>query len=119
MQIQINTGHNIDGREALSAHIREVVTHAMAHEAAHITRIEVHASDENGPKSGAHAMRCAMEVRLEHHQPLEVTCNADSLHQAIAGAAEKLTRIVEETLRKVRHDRRRGTDPAPDAPIMG
>ncbi|MCC5025359.1 MAG: hypothetical protein J6386_22420 [Candidatus Synoicihabitans palmerolidicus] len=79
MQI-IDTGHNIEGREALSAHIREVVTHALAHEAAHITRVEVHASDENGPKSGPDAMRCAMQARLEHHQPLDVTCDAASLH---------------------------------------
>jgi len=110
MQIQIETDHNIDGHEALSVHIREVVTHAMAHEAAHITRIEVHLSDENGPKAGPKAMRCAMEARLEHHQPLNMTFDAETVHQAIAGAADKLARLVEQTVGRLRDERRRRTD---------
>ena len=63
-------------------------------------------------------MRCAMEVRLERHQPLEVTCNAASLHQAIAGAADKLAHLVAHTLGKQRDERRHRTDPAPDAPVV-
>lgn len=118
MQIQINTDHNIEGREALSAHIRSVVEHAMAHTAAHITRIEVHASDENGPKSGPNAMRCSMEARLEHHQPIQVTCDAQSLHQAIEGAAEKLARLVENTLGKLHDERKRRTDPSTVEPVL-
>ncbi len=112
MQIQINTDHHIDGHEALSAHIREVVTHALAHVAAHVTRVEVHASDENGPQSGPDAKRCAMQVRLERQSPLDVSCDAGSLHQAIAGAADKLARLVESTLGKQRDERRQRTDPA-------
>lgn len=115
MQIQINTGHFIAGSEALSAHIREVVTHAMAHEASHVTRVEVHVSDENGPKTGPDVVRCAMQARLERHQPLDVSCDEASAHQAIAGAAEKLARLVGHTLGKERDERRRRTDPAPDA----
>jgi ribosome-associated translation inhibitor RaiA len=111
MQIQINTGHSIEGREALSTHIREVVTHALAHEASHITRVEVHVSDENGPKSGPEVMRCSMEARLERYQPLEVTCDAESIHQAIAGAADKLHHMVEHTLGKERDEKRHRTDP--------
>jgi ribosome-associated translation inhibitor RaiA len=113
MQIQINTDHNIEGHEALSAHIRTVVDHAMAHEAAHITRIQVHLQDENGPKNGPNAMRCAMQARLERHQPLDVTCDADSMHQAIAGAADKLRHLVEHTLEKERDEKRHRTDPLP------
>jgi hypothetical protein len=30
MQIQINTGHNIEGHEALSAHVRGVVENALS-----------------------------------------------------------------------------------------
>jgi predicted SprT family Zn-dependent metalloprotease len=116
MQIQINTGHNIEGREALSTHIREVVTHALAHESAHITRVEVHASDENGPKSGPETMRCAMQARLERQQPLDVTCDAASLHQAIAGAAHKLAHLLAHTLGKQRDEKRQRTDPVPEDP---
>lgn len=113
MQIQINTDRNIEGREALSAHIRTVVEHALTHESDHVTRVEVHVTDENGPKSGPNAMRCVMEVRLERHQPLNVTFDAASMHQAIAGAADKLRHVVEHTLGRDRDERRHRTDPMP------
>jgi ribosome-associated translation inhibitor RaiA len=117
MQIQINTDHNIEGREALFAHVNTVVDHALGHESGHITRVEVHLTDENGPKSGPNAMRCAMQARLERHQPLDVTCDAESMHQAIAGAADKLRHLVEHTLGKERDERRHRTDPSPIDPV--
>ena len=111
MQIQINTDHNIEGREALSAHIRDVVERALGHESGHITRVEVHVADENGPKTGPNEMRCAMEARLAHHQPIAVTHDAATLHQAVDGAAEKLARLVAHTLGRLRDERRHRTDP--------
>jgi len=111
MQIQINTDHHIDGHEALSAHIRNVVEHALNHESAHITRVEIHLADENGPKASPNVLRCAMEARLEGHQPLAVTSDAASLHQAIADAAHKLARLVEHTLGRQRGMRSERTDP--------
>jgi ribosome-associated translation inhibitor RaiA len=116
MQIQINTGHNIEGREALSAHIRAVVEHALNHERKHITRVEVHLSDENGPKGGPRQMRCALEARLEQHQPIAVTFEAATLHQAINGAADKLTRLVAHTIERLQDERRHRTDPSPAEP---
>ena len=57
MKIQLNTDANIDGTEALAAQVRATVEHALAHFRAHITRVEVHLSDENGGKSGQHDHR--------------------------------------------------------------
>jgi hypothetical protein len=98
MQIQINTDHNIEGREPLFTHIRKVVEHALNHQSEHITRLEVHVTDENGPKSGRRDMRCTMEARLERHQTIAVTFDAGTVHEAIEGTAEKLGRLVEHTL---------------------
>jgi ribosome-associated translation inhibitor RaiA len=116
MQIQINTDHNIAGGEALSAHVRDVVEHALNHERKHITRVEVHLSDENGPKNGPKQMRCAMEARLEQHQPIAVTFAAATVHQAINGAADKLTRLVAHTFERLQDERRHRTDPSPVEP---
>jgi ribosome-associated translation inhibitor RaiA len=118
MHIQINTDRNIDGSEALSAHIRAVVERALSHESAHITRVEVHVADENGPKSGPQDMRCAMEARLEHHQPIAITFDAATVHQAVDGAADKLARLVEHTLGKLRDERKHRTDPASGEPVL-
>ena len=52
MQIQINTDHNVAGHEALASHVNGLVENALNHVSDHITRVEVHLSDENGNKGG-------------------------------------------------------------------
>ena len=98
MQIQINTDHNIEGHEALGAQVSGVVESALSRISDHITRVEVHLSDENSDKKGGNDnMRCVMEARLEGRQPIAVTHQAATLEQAVDGAAEKLTRLIEST----------------------
>ena len=111
MQIQINTDHNIAGREALTAYVSTVVESAVSRISDHITRVEVHLSDENGAKSGPDDMRCVMEARLEGRQPVAVTQQATTLEEAVAGAAEKLARLVEGTLGRLRDQKSHRTDP--------
>ena len=65
MQVQINTGHNIDGHETLLARFRHVVESALIRFSDRVTRVEVHLSDENGQKSGPDDKRCMIEARLE------------------------------------------------------
>ncbi len=109
MQIQINTDHHIENHEALTAHVSGVVQDALNPFSDHITRIEVHLSDENGQSGGLNDKRCMMEARLESYHPLAVTAHADTLHQAIEGAANKLARLVEGTLGRL-HDQKRRRD---------
>ena len=52
MQIQINTDHHIEGHEALVAWATGEVKTALSRHSDHVTRVEVHLSDENGHKSG-------------------------------------------------------------------
>ena len=113
MQIQINTDHNIEGREALAIQVADIVESALARVSDRITRVEVHLSDENGDKQGQNDKRCMMEARLEGRQPVAVTHQAATLDEAVDGAADKLVRLIESTLGR-RHDREsRRTDPPP------
>jgi len=98
MQIQINTDHHIDGHEALVAWATGEVKSALSRHSEHITRVEVHLSDANGHKNGQSDKHCVMEARLQGRQPLAVTHHAENLHQAVTGAADKLTRLIESTL---------------------
>jgi ribosome-associated translation inhibitor RaiA len=98
MKIQINTDNHIEGREALAEEISATVESTLGHLAEHITRVEVHLSDENSDKGGAHDKRCMMEARLEGHQPIAVTDDAETIDQAIDGAAEKLKHLLDHTL---------------------
>lgn len=47
MQIQLNTDKHIDGNQQLAAEVREVVESTLARFSDHITRVDVHLSDEN------------------------------------------------------------------------
>lgn len=70
-----------------------------------LTRVEVHLSDENGGKSGPKDKRCKMEARPKGHQPIIVSHDADSLTQAVEGAAEKLEHALEHLFGKLRGKR--------------
>ena len=117
MQIQINTDHNIEGREALADQVRGVVESALSRFSDRITRVEVHLSDENSDKKVGHdAMRCVLEARLEGHQPIAVTHHATTLDEAVDGAADKLARLIEHTLGRQREQQSHRTDPDPSPP---
>jgi ribosome-associated translation inhibitor RaiA len=98
MKIQFNADHHVEGREAITRQAEAAVESTLGHLAEHITRVEVHLSDENGKKAGGHDKRCMMEARLEGHQPIAVTHEAETIGQAIDGAAEKLKSLLDHTL---------------------
>jgi hypothetical protein len=97
MQIQVNTDHSLEGNEARDLWTRGVVEAALSHVTGHVTRVEVHLSDENGAKGGGDK-RCLMEARLTGRPPLAVTNHADSLDAAVHGAAGKLVRAIDHSL---------------------
>ncbi len=114
MQIQINTDRNIDGNEALAAYVRGETEHALSLFNDHVTRVEVHLSDENSDKKkGKDGQRCVMEARLEGRQPLVATHQASTLEQAVNGAAEKLSRLIESTIGRSENQRGHRVDPHP------
>ncbi|MGE0113414.1 MAG: HPF/RaiA family ribosome-associated protein [Steroidobacteraceae bacterium] len=113
MQIQINTDHNIQGREALAERVRGIVSSALDRFSTHITRVEVHLGDENAKKGGQHDKRCMIEVRLEGRQPMAVTDHAETLGQAIGNATDKMTHLIESTLGRLHDHRNHMADLAP------
>jgi Holliday junction resolvasome RuvABC endonuclease subunit len=99
MLIQINTDHNIQSADLPFQWVAAAVRESLEHFSDHITRVEVHLSDQNGDqKTGIDAMRCMLEARLASHQPIVVTHQATTLDQAVAGAAEKMKHAVESLL---------------------
>lgn len=112
MVIQINTDANIHGTEALAKQVSASVEQALERFKEHITRVEVHLSDESRGKSGPHDQRCMLEARIGGRKPMAVTDHASTLEQAVHGAAEKLARLIETTLGRS-HDRRGKTSTLP------
>jgi sigma 54 modulation/S30EA-like ribosomal protein len=113
MQIQVNTDHNIKGHEVFTTQVRGVVESTLARFSDRITRVEAHLSDENSHKSGQNDKRCMLEARLEGRQPIAVTHQAATLDEAVRGAADKMARLIESTVGRLRDQKTRRTDPPP------
>ncbi len=112
MKIMINTDNNIDGGDELTQQTQAVVERALERFAQQITRVEVHLSDENSNKGGRDK-RCIMEARLEGMHPVAVTDEAEYMEQAVHGAADKLTRMIEHNLGRLRDQKSGRIDPPP------
>ncbi|MDB5981532.1 MAG: ribosomal subunit interface [Pseudomonas sp.] len=107
MQIQVNSDNHIDSTSRLEEWVRTTVESTLERYEENLTRVEVHLRDENGDKPGPHDMRCQMEARPKGHQPISVTHKANSLDQAVDGAAVKLNHALEHLFGKLR-DKRAG-----------
>jgi ribosome-associated translation inhibitor RaiA len=107
MQIQFNAQDSVDGHDVVAQHAQEVVRKALHRFGDHVTRVEIHISDVNGPKdAGGHDKRCVMEARLAGLHPLAVTELAGSVHQSIEGATQKLKRALDSAVGKMQEQRR-------------
>ncbi|MEO6098221.1 MAG: HPF/RaiA family ribosome-associated protein [Fibrobacteria bacterium] len=113
MKIQVHTDNTISGRESLGDSVRETVENSLSHVSGRITRVEVHLSDENGRKSGGEDIKCVIEAHLEGRPPVAVTHHAANLGQSVDGAADKISRLIQHTLEKLRDENRHRTDPEP------
>lgn len=114
MQIQVNTGRQIESGTSLTDEVESTLQHALARYADRITRLEVFLSDENSSqKSGDSDKRCVIEARLGGLRPVTVSHQASSLDQAVAGATDKMEKTLKRTLgRKTSILRRRGRERA-------
>ncbi|MGY1424542.1 HPF/RaiA family ribosome-associated protein [Lysobacter sp. A289] len=108
MKIQLNTDSNIQGDDALAAHVEGVVTDALGRFSTQVTRVEVHLSDLNAAKGGGGDKQCMMEARLEGRQPMAVTHQAGTMRAAITGATGKLQRLLASSLGKLAAPERQG-----------
>ena len=112
MQVQVETDNHIEGREKLIQHVEGVILDAVDRYQDQVTHVEAHLGDVNsGDKSGAAHLRCMFEARVAGLKNVAVKHQAESLHLAIEGAADKLTKALESALGKAqdRQRRHRGT----------
>jgi len=90
VKIQLNTDKNIAGTEALGREVEARVAATLHRYEDQLTRVEVHLTDESGPRTGGDDKRCLIEARPAGLNPIAVTHHAPSVDLAIDGALEKL-----------------------------
>jgi ribosomal subunit interface protein len=101
MNVQVNTDKNIEGKEELQQYVKSHLADNFTRFSNALTRIEVYLSDENAAKAGGNDKKCLLEARVANHQPIVVSHNADSIHQAIDGASDKLLRSLDTMVGKM------------------
>lgn len=98
MKVQLNTDKNIKADERLREHVQGVIEGSLDRFGEQVTRVEVHLADVNAHKRSQRDKRCTMEARLRGRRPTAVTHHADTVRDAIDGAADKLVRALENEL---------------------
>ena len=101
MQVQVHADSSVKSNAVLAQTVEETVGNAVRRWTPRITRVEVHLSDINGQKGGADDKRCLLEARIGGLQPIAVTHQAGTLHDAVEGAADKLKKILQNTMERL------------------
>ncbi|MDP4536521.1 HPF/RaiA family ribosome-associated protein [Alkalimonas collagenimarina] len=112
MQIQVNSDRNIQADERLAEFVSDTLKNKLHRFADHITRIEVHLSDENShSKHDGNDKRCLLEARFEGLDPVTVSEHAADVGPAVTGAADKLQRKLSSVIGKLRDKQTRSASP--------
>ena len=107
MQVQVNTGDGVTGKETLESWATDFVNESLARYAGDLTRVEVQFTDEAKGKHNGIDMHCMLEARPTGHAPIAVHHTAEDMDQAARGAMQKLIRALEHKFGKLdRHDHR-------------
>lgn len=101
MQVQVNCGDGLTGKEALERWADEFLNESLARFRDELTRVEVQLTDEAKGKHSGQDMRCMLEARLANHAPVAVNHYAETMDEAMRGATRKLVSALEHTLGKL------------------
>lgn len=103
MKIQFNTDKTINGDDRHQKFFTTQIADELERYESHISRIEVHVSDENGKKDGINDIRCLLEARLEGFKPIAVSNQAENKELAVSGAITKLKASLKTTLGRIQN----------------
>lgn len=102
MQVQVRHDDTIRGNERLTELTTATLESGLATFLENITTVEVHYADENGKAPGIDDIRCTIEVRFKGKKPVAVTHHASDLEVALSAATDKMARLLEHQLGRVR-----------------
>lgn len=101
MIIQLNADNNLNIHQGFAATIENLLLEKLKRFSKHVTRIEVHFSDENGSKDGLQDKRCLLEARIEGKEPVAVTSEGETYEHALNGAIDKLKASLDTIVDKM------------------
>jgi hypothetical protein len=102
MQVQVNADRDIEGYEVSVSQVRRVVEEALDRFRDRIAHVEVRLNEKDHYRTGQVERRCVLEARLEDRESVSVTHHAVTPDEAVRGAAEKMTTLIETCLAPAR-----------------
>lgn len=116
MQVLVHTDDHIQGGESLAQWVQDEAKTRLARLSENITRLEVFLTDLDGGKSGAKDKRCRLEARVAGRPAVSVTADADKMATAFIDSIEKITRLIDAELGRVKDRNGRDTIRTVSAP---
>jgi hypothetical protein len=104
VDIQFNTSNAISGTDNVAERVEQQLRERLGRFEDRLTRLEVHFSDENGPKGGADDIRCTLEARPRGGDPVTVTAQGPKVDDAARHASAKMVSLLDSHFGKA--DRR-------------
>lgn len=105
MQFQFNSDNQTDGDSGMARRVEEITRARLSRIERHLTRVEVHVGDVNGPRTTSDDKRCSVEARPAGMDPISATDQGSSIEAAVAGAADKVLASYDRQIGK-RTDRK-------------
>lgn len=97
MQILVNTDSNIESTPDMVQDFEASVDRGLRRFKDRLTRVEVHLKDESAGRTTSDDIKCTLEARPAGGDPLVVTESASSVTDALKGALDKLSSMLEST----------------------
>ncbi len=88
MQFQFNSDNRVDAGAATASNLETLVRQKLGHVTEHLSRVEVHVGDVNGPRRGDR-ITCAVELRPNGMEPISARDEASNVEVAVASATDK------------------------------
>lgn len=101
MTIQLNTDNNLEVQQDYADKLTEMLQNGLKRFDEHLTRLEVHLSDENAAKEGKDDKKCLLEARPKGKQPIVVSANADTYDKAVHDAIDKMKTSLDRMIDKM------------------
>jgi len=95
MTIQLNSDSSLTVHEEFGDKLKAQLLDELRRFTGHITRLEIHLSDENGHKHGENDKNCMLEARVEGRQPIAVKAGGNSYEVAVDRAIDKLKSLLD------------------------
>lgn len=99
-RMQFNSANNVHGGDAVNETVSKTIRSRLSRFEPRLTRLEIHFSDENGPRASSDEIRCMIEARPKGADAVSVTGNGTNVEQAASVAASKMAGLLDSQFGK-------------------